>query len=136
EKGQAEVGRGLMGEANDIERGEQRFSDARLSHDGWFSCHSCHTDGHSNGLLADTLADGSYGTPKRVLSLLGVKDTGPWAWNGSMKDLPTQIRQSVESTLQGAKLSPEQEGDLLAYLQMLAPAPPLGRSQERSDRAA
>src|SRR2546429_167098 len=69
------------------ERGELLFYDARLSHDGWFSCHSCHTDGHSNGLLNDNLGDGSFGAPKRVLSLLGVRDTGPWAWNGTMPDL-------------------------------------------------
>ena len=43
-----------------VDRGERLFSSARLSHDGWMSCQSCHTDGHSNGLLSDTLGDGSY----------------------------------------------------------------------------
>ena len=54
-----------------------------------------------NGRLNDNLTDGSFGTPKRVLSLLGVKDTGPWAWNGHMKDLETQVRTSLKSTMQG-----------------------------------
>ena len=36
------------------------------------SCHSCHTDGHTSGRLADTLGDDTFGTPKRVLSLLGL----------------------------------------------------------------
>ena len=39
-----------------LERGERLFYDARLSHDGWMSCHSCHTDGHSNGHLNDNLS--------------------------------------------------------------------------------
>src|SRR5207253_2844022 len=30
------------------QQGELLFHDARLSHDGWMSCHSCHTDGHAN----------------------------------------------------------------------------------------
>ena len=34
-----------------VDRGERLFADARLSHDGWMSCQSCHTDGQSNGLL-------------------------------------------------------------------------------------
>jgi YVTN family beta-propeller protein len=118
------------------ERGELLFYDARLSHDGWFSCHSCHTDGHSNGLLADTLGDGSHGTPKRVLTLLGVKDTGPWAWNGTAATLEAQVRATVESTLQGRRLSAAQEGDLVAYLRTLAPAPPLGRFRETKDGEA
>ena len=51
------------------------------------SCHSCHPDGHTNGLLNDNLGDGNFGAPKRVLSLLGVGQTGPWAWNGGVADL-------------------------------------------------
>src|SRR5262249_55183611 len=129
-------GMGEGAELSRADRGELLFYDARLSHDGWFSCHSCHTDGHSNGLLADTLGDGSHGTPKRVLTLLGVKDTGPWAWNGSMQDLEAQVRKSVETTMQGARLSPEQEGDLVAYLRALAPAPPVGRFREKADGSA
>jgi Di-haem cytochrome c peroxidase len=91
------------GDLRPEERGEMLFYDARLSHDAWFSCHSCHPDGHSNGRLNDNFTDGSFGTPKRVLSLLGVKDTGPWAWNGGMPDLETQVRNSVKSTMQGLR---------------------------------
>ena len=50
-------------EPDAVARGERLFHDARLSHDGWMSCHSCHVDGHTNGLVADTLGDGSYGAP-------------------------------------------------------------------------
>ena len=57
-------------ELSAADRGERLFSSARVSHDGWMSCQSCHTDGHTNGLSSDTLGDGSYGAPKRVPSLL------------------------------------------------------------------
>lgn len=105
------------------ERGEMLFYDARLSSESWFSCNSCHPDGHTSGRLNDNFSDGSFGTPKRVLSLLGVKDTGPWAWNGKMPDLETQVRTSLKSTMVGPAPSAEQVRDLTAFLQSL-PAPP------------
>src|SRR5262249_6672921 len=54
---EATVALGATAEPGPAERGERLFYDARLAHDGWFSCHSCHTDGHSNGLLNDNLSD-------------------------------------------------------------------------------
>lgn len=116
------------------DRGERLFYDARLAHDGWMSCHSCHPDGHSNGRLADTQGDGSSGTPKRVLSLLGVRDTEPYAWNGSMPDLETQIRQSIRSTMQGQRVKEEQVHDLAAYLRTLSPPPALPVADEEAVR--
>jgi YVTN family beta-propeller protein len=129
-KVRAEVSLGPRPEPTAADRGERLFHDARLAHDGWFSCQSCHTDGHSNGLLADTLGDNSYGTPKRVLSLRGVKDTGPWAWNGSMPDLESQVRKSVLTTMHGRKPTAEQVADLVAYLKTLPPPPPPGPADE------
>jgi YVTN family beta-propeller protein len=117
------------------DRGELLFHDARLSHDGWFSCHSCHTDGHTNGLLNDNLSDGSYGTPKRILSLRGTRDTGPWAWDGRMPDLETQVRTSVDTTMRGKPLAAEQVRDLTAYLRTLPPAPGVGRFRRVGDAA-
>ena len=105
------------------ERGELLFFDARLSHDNWMSCHSCHTDGHSTGLLVDTLGDGDYGAPKRIPSLLGTRDTGPWAWNGSMASLSDQVQKSVTTTMHGDRLTERQANDLVSYLESL-PAPP------------
>jgi len=130
----AEIALGPAADLSAADRGEILFHDARLSHDGWMSCHSCHTDGHTNGRLADTLGDGTYGTPKRVPSLLGVADTGPWAWTGGVKDLRDQMRQSVATTMRGAKLSDDQADDLVAYLRALAPAPPFGCFRDAADR--
>ena len=107
-----------------IERGEIAFFDARHSLEGWYSCHSCHSYGHTSGRLNDNFTDGSFGTPKRVLSLLGTGDTGPWAWNGQMPTLEQQTRNSIQSTMQGVKNPPrELVDDLVAYLRSLPPAP-------------
>jgi mono/diheme cytochrome c family protein len=107
------------------DRGELLFFDAHLSRDGWFSCHSCHTDGHTNGLLADTLGDGTYGTPKRTLTLRGTALSDPWAWDGGMKYLQDQIDKSLRDSMHAPKFSGEQVHDLLSYLHTLSPAPPL-----------
>ena len=106
------------------DRGEVLFYNARLSRDGWLSCHSCHSDGHTNGLLADTLGDNTYGTPKRTLTLLNTALTDPWAWNGEMKYLHDQVRQSVEETMHAPAVSPAQIDDLVSFLHTLPPPPP------------
>jgi YVTN family beta-propeller protein len=124
EKG-TEIALGTQPELKGSERGELLFFDAKLSRDGWLSCNSCHVDGHTNGLLNDNLSDGTFGTPKRVLSLLGVKDTPPWAWNGGISELKDQVRKSVEVTMAGAKPTDEQVQDLEAFLRTLPPPPPL-----------
>lgn len=108
---------------SETDRGERSFYDARLSHEGWISCHSCHTDGHSSGLVVDTLGDGDYGAPKLVPSLLGTRDTGPWSWNGSKTSLADQVRKSVATTLHGEQFSERQISDLVAYLESLQPPP-------------
>jgi YVTN family beta-propeller protein len=111
---------GLRPELTAAERGERLFSSAKLSHDGWMSCHSCHTDGHTSGLLSDTLGDGSFGAPKRIPSLLGVAATGPWTWTGSINRLEDQIRKSITTTMHGSKPTVTQVADLTAYLGSLA----------------
>jgi YVTN family beta-propeller protein len=107
-----------------VDRGEKLFFDGRLSKEGWMSCHSCHSDGHTNGLRSDTLGDGSYGAPKRIPTLLGVGATGPWAWNGAKADLKNQLRESVRSTMHGRATEVQIE-DLEAYLRSLPPPPAL-----------
>jgi len=121
----AEVPLGKEGELRARDRGEMLFHDARLAHDGWLSCHSCHTDGHTNGLLNDNLGDGSFGAPKRVLSLLGSGDTAPYAWLGSMPDLESQVRKSILTTMHGRTPFDQQVHDLAAFLRSLPPPPAL-----------
>ena len=108
------------------ERGEVLFHDASVSLDGWFSCHSCHPDGHSCDRLNDNLGDNAFGSPKRILSLLGVANTSPWAWNGSQTSIENQVRKSMDSTMRGTEqrtiLESEVEA-ISAYLKTL-PFPP------------
>lgn len=120
----AQIELGVLPELSAEERGERLFYDASLAHDGWMSCHSCHTDGHANGQMNDNFSDGSFGSAKRVLSLLGCGDTAPYAWNGSTTDLPTQIRSSVTRTMQNESGPTDQQvADLTAYLHSLIPPP-------------
>ncbi len=124
------VSLGPVSELSPAELGETLFFDSRLSHDGWMSCHSCHSDGHSSEQLNDNLSDGSFETPKRVLSLLGVAQTGPWAWNGEIKSLEQQVSRSIEDTMQGTKPTGEQIASLVAYLKTLPVPPPLSEAAE------
>jgi len=117
------------------ERGEQLFFSARLSHASWFSCHSCHVEGHTNGGTSDTFGDDTEGAPKRVLSLLGVGETGPWGWNGKKSTLPKQIHQSAASTMRGRGVSDKSAADLAAFLKTLSPPPPYQPAVTPADSA-
>ncbi|HXG10533.1 MAG TPA: cytochrome c peroxidase [Gemmataceae bacterium] len=100
-------------------QGEALFYDARRSHHQWFSCHTCHTDGHTCGRAFDTLNDDSYGNPKQTPSLRGVSRTGPWTWHGRHDDLGRAIEKSFTETLFGPKPSPAEVEAVLAFLQTL-----------------
>jgi DNA-binding beta-propeller fold protein YncE len=106
------------------DRGELLFYDARLARDGWLSCHSCHSDGHTNGLLADTLGDDTFGTPKRTLTLRNTALTDPWAWSGEVKYLHDQVRKSLEETMDAPSVTAGQVEDLTSFLHTLPPPPP------------
>ena len=105
------------------QKGEALFHDAHLSFHGWFSCHSCHTDGHANGRLNDNEADGSFGAPKKVLPLGHVAKTGPWSWLGSRQQLSDEIHRSILTTMREVP-SEEKEEALLAYMKTLQAPPP------------
>lgn len=122
----ATISLGKQPDLTQVQKGEVLFHDATLSHDGWMSCNSCHTGGHANGQLNDNLSDLSFGAPKRVLSLLGQKETAPYAWNGKMKDFATQIRSSLEKTMQSDDPPREdQVQDIAAYIGTLELPPPI-----------
>jgi YVTN family beta-propeller protein len=112
--------------------GEKLFYDARISLDNWYSCNSCHTDGHTNSLLNDNLDDATIGTPKRVLSLLGVKDTGPWGWTASQTTLQAQVQHSLSVTMQAApqkKDSKQRVKALTDFLNTLKPPPSISKAR-------
>jgi YVTN family beta-propeller protein len=122
---------------SEAQQGELLFYDASLSHDGWMSCHSCHTDGHANGEMNDNLSDRSFGAPKRVLSLLGVGETAPYAWTGEVRTLARQIENSIEKTMQrGDQLPREQVQAIAAYMRTLEIPPPVDVLRGTVDAAA
>jgi len=120
------------------ERGEELFHDARFSHEGWMSCHSCHTDGHSNFTRNDNLSDSSFGAPKLVISLLGRKGTAPFAWSGDVPDLASQIRNSIHKTMQSDReqVSDNEVAALSAYIESLPPSPSVESLRGTADEAA
>jgi cytochrome c peroxidase len=127
---------GPMPESTPASRGERLFFSAKLSHDQWLSCHSCHVDGHTTGGLADTHSDGTFGTPKKILSLLGTRAANPWGWNGGFRELHEQVEQSITSSMQGPKPTLDEVSDLTAYLHTLKAAPPVVVASTDAERNA
>jgi DNA-binding beta-propeller fold protein YncE len=111
-------------------RGEAIFYDARRSHHQWFSCHTCHPDGHTNGRSFDTLNDESYGNPKLTPTLRGTSRTGPWTWHGWQQDLSQAIEKSLTETLFGPKPSADDIRAVLAFLGTLDHPPTPHRGPE------
>ena len=87
-------------------------------------------------MLNDNFDDLSFGTPKRIPSLLGTAETGPWTWNGFQGSLTLQIRQSLATTLLNGERKKGQatrldEEALVTYLFTLPLPPPF--SEARSE---
>lgn len=123
-------------ELSPAERGERLFFSAKMSAGGMLSCHSCHTDGHTNGLLADTLGDNTHGTPKRVLTLRGTRLTDLWSWNGEMKTLQDNVFKSLQETMHAPQIKPADVDDIVSFLHTLPPVPPLKPvPKDEADRA-
>ncbi len=132
----ARISIGPQGELSNAEKGDILFHNATLSHDRWMSCHSCHPEGHTNGMLADNFSDGSYGAPKRVPSLLGVRDTPPYAWLAVVTDLSAQVKLSTTATMQGSDPSDAQVASLRAYMETLRPPPSIDVMRDSVDLEA
>ncbi len=117
-------------------QGEALFYDARRSHNQWFSCHTCHVDGHTCGLAFDTLNDDSYGNPKLAPSLQGVARTAPWTWHGWQKDLGAAVEKSYTETMFGPKPSAEEVRAVVAFLGTLEHPPNPHRTADNELSAA
>ncbi|HEX5269240.1 MAG TPA: c-type cytochrome, partial [Gemmataceae bacterium] len=115
-------------------QGEALFYDARRSTNQWFSCNTCHADGHTCGLTFDTLNDDSYGNPKLTPSLRGVTKTAPWTWHGWQKDLGAAVTKSYTETMFGAKPTDAEVKAVLAYLATLEQPPNPNRKDEAAAR--
>lgn len=115
-------------------QGEAIFYDARRSHHQWFSCHSCHTDGHTCSRTFDTLNDDSFGNLKLTPSLRAVTRTGPWTWHGWQTDLAKAVERSFTHTLYGPEPSAADLRAVVAYLATLEHPPAPRRKTEAIER--
>jgi YVTN family beta-propeller protein len=104
-------------------QGEAIFYDGRRSLDQWYSCHSCHYEGHANAEAMDTRNDGSNGTFKTVLSLRNVTHTGPWTWHGWQKSLDAAVVKSVTDTMLGKRPTAAEVKAVVAYMETLRVPP-------------
>jgi mono/diheme cytochrome c family protein len=101
------------------------------------SCHSCHSDGHTNMERNDNLSDGGFGAPKQVLTLLGRADTAPFAWNAGVPDLASQVENSIRKTMQtDVNPSPEDVESLTAYVAQLKSPPSVDKLRGTQDDEA
>lgn len=106
-------------EQNLARQGEAIFYDGGRGFDQWYSCASCHNDGHSNGIAMDTTNDGRFGNPKMVPSLRYVAQTGPWTWHGWQKDLKAAMKKSMKESMLGKPMKDNEVDALVAYFATL-----------------
>jgi YVTN family beta-propeller protein len=107
-------------------RGEMLFHDATRSFNQWYSCNTCHSDGHTNGLDFDTLNDGRQDlstfhikSRKKVPTLRRVTHTGPWTWHGWQDSLDDAMIESFTKSMQGPRPSKDDVKALVAFLDTL-----------------
>jgi YVTN family beta-propeller protein len=107
-------------------RGEILFHAAERSFNQWYSCNTCHSDGHTNGLDFDTLNDGRQDlstshkrSRKKVPTLRRVTHTAPWTWHGWQKSLDDATVESFTKSMQGKKPKAEESKAVVAYLATL-----------------
>lgn len=104
-------------------RGEALFHDADRSTNHWYSCNTCHSDGHTSGLNFDTRNDGwqdlssnHLRSRKKVPTLRRTTLTGPWTWHGWQDSLDDSIVESFTKSMQGSAPKPDEVKALAAYL--------------------
>jgi len=70
--------------------GERLFHDAGNTPARQFACHSCHPDGHIDGITYDIEPDGLGVNPVDNRTLRGINDTPPFKWAGTNPTLKRQ----------------------------------------------
>lgn len=120
-KAAARIDLGGPKEITKIRYGERLFHSAKVSFRRQLSCHSCHPDGHVDGLTYDIEEDGPKGgigkDPVDNRTLRGILDTAPFKWSAANPSLARQCgpRLSVFFT-RLAPFTPEQLDALDTYI--------------------
>jgi len=87
------IGRIDLGGPKEISKvrfGERLFNDSKITFQRQFSCHSCHPDGHIDGMIYDIEADGIGVSHVDNRTLRGINDTPPFKWEGTNPSLARQ----------------------------------------------
>jgi YVTN family beta-propeller protein len=120
------IGLGGPSEPSLARRGEILFHEAERSFNQWYSCNTCHSDGHTNGLDFDTLNDGRQDlsarhqrSRKKVPTLRRVAFTRPWTWHGWQQSLDDATVESFTKSMQGKRPTPDESKALVAFLETL-----------------
>jgi len=77
-------------EITKVRYGERVFHSANITFHRQFSCHSCHPDGHIDGITYDIEPDGLGVSPVDNRTLRGILDTAPFKWEGTNPSLQRQ----------------------------------------------
>jgi YVTN family beta-propeller protein len=84
------IGLGGSVEITEARYGERIFHSAERTYARQFSCHSCHPDGHVDGMTYDIEPDGLGINPVDNRTLRGINDTAPFKWEGTNPTLKRQ----------------------------------------------
>jgi cytochrome c peroxidase len=111
-------------EITQVRWGEQLFHSAEISFQRQFSCHSCHPDGHVDGITYDIEPDGIGVDPVDNRTLRGIYDTDPFKWSGKNPSLQRQCgpRLAVFFT-RVEPFKPDELSALESYIRTI-PRPP------------
>ena len=114
-----------------LRNGEQTFYTARYSFQGQIGCANCHIDSTFDGLTWDLEPDG-FGVDIVENKLLeGVKDVGPYKWNGANPNLPTECGPRTEKYFwRSENFDDLTLTDLVTYIRSLQPRPNRWRSPD------
>jgi len=104
--------------------GEQTFYTSRQSFQGQIGCATCHIDSTFDGLTWDLEPDG-FGRDIVDNKLLeGIKNTGPYKWNGGNPDIPTECGPRTEKYFwRSEQYDNLTLADLAIYVRNLSPRP-------------
>jgi YVTN family beta-propeller protein len=104
--------------------GERVFNNSRVTLQHQFTCKSCHPHSHSDHLQYDFEPDGLGTGIVDNRTLLGIRDTGPFKWNGKNTSLYMQCGIRFARFLTRSQpFSVEDLNALVAYYSSLKPMP-------------
>ncbi len=104
-------------EMTQVRYGENLFHNAKITFRRQFSCHSCHPDGHVDGLTYDIEPDGIGLNPVDNKTLRGILDTAPFKWSGKNPSFTRQCGPRLSAFFTRLQpFTPEQLAALDLYI--------------------